>query len=151
MSKLETPYQIGKQYDSQDNVRLTSVNDANGVWVFDCFEIDADEIVKRINENEQLKARVAELEEELGLTRISLDARTGLLNSCERALAERDLKIEQIQAQNKQSLADIKAEAIEEFVKAYEMQKVSAINGGEVKGVASFYSEYADQLQAEGE
>lgn len=49
-------------------------------------------------ENFNLKQRIKELEQEAGLTNIKLSHKTTLLESCEKALEERDAKNGQLQA-----------------------------------------------------
>lgn len=46
--KLETPYQLDTE-QMLDNGLQVSILDSNGVWCFDCYKTDAEEILKRIN------------------------------------------------------------------------------------------------------
>ena len=50
MSGLNTPYEIGKT--SVTNIQ--SLVDVNGMWVFDCYTVDAGEILKRLNGYEEI-------------------------------------------------------------------------------------------------
>ena len=47
MSELETPYRVNGE---DDHIRcITHVIDVNNIWAFDCYTVDADEIIKRVN------------------------------------------------------------------------------------------------------
>jgi hypothetical protein len=59
---------------------------------------------------EQLITEINRLNQKLGMTEISIDHKTTLLNSCEKALADRDRKIAESRAQ---SLANVKADELE--------------------------------------
>ncbi len=54
MSELQGQHFIGKPFSCDDVVELVSIHDENGMWVLDCFESGAEEILARINMHEQL-------------------------------------------------------------------------------------------------
>lgn len=56
MKKLNTPYEIGPVAFNQG--KSVSIVDCNGFNVFDCFAIDAEEVIKRINGYEQLEQQL---------------------------------------------------------------------------------------------
>lgn len=56
MNELITPYFVEQTFEAEDGAALASLCDKNGFWVATCFEQDADELLKRINDYEQLQA-----------------------------------------------------------------------------------------------
>lgn len=61
LSELEGQHFIGKSFWNDDGVELVSIHDENGMWVLDCFESGAEEILKRINAYEQLQRTSKEM------------------------------------------------------------------------------------------
>jgi len=52
MPELNTPYRIGNTINGNTvNGDMVEVTDCNGFYVLECFKVDADEIIKRINGN----------------------------------------------------------------------------------------------------
>jgi len=50
MPELNTPYRIGNTINGNTvNGDMVEVIDCNGFYVLDCFKVDADEIIKRVN------------------------------------------------------------------------------------------------------
>lgn len=104
MSNLITPFSKHKIWYHDDGTEFVQIHDANSMHVCDLFSQDADEIVKRINEHEQLKTRVARLEESfIGVIKIA-DRKTDAFDKAKNVLNETP----------RQSLSEIKADAIDE-------------------------------------
>lgn len=64
LGELETPYMRGHDMNLL-GLPVCEIKDANGVYVLECFQDDADEIIKRINGYEQLQATNKQLLEAL--------------------------------------------------------------------------------------
>jgi len=95
MTKLEEIFTKKSQQLSERDFVLT----------FDKFKEAADELTT------SLKAEVESLQSQLGMTEIELKHKTTLLDSCEKALEDRDKNI----AELKQKLAKAEADKVELF------------------------------------
>lgn len=52
---LNTPFSIGKKFINEDFIEMVSVVNMFGDWVFDCYEANAEALIKKINESEEVK------------------------------------------------------------------------------------------------
>jgi hypothetical protein len=79
----------------KDAIKTAKENFKNCTWYGDAGEaLPARHVAPLFAEINRLRNEVKSLQFKLGQTEISLDHKTTLLDSCEKALAERDKKLE---------------------------------------------------------
>jgi len=92
---MSKKYRMADVFDGKQScITVTRINALN--------DTRSEAAAHAINTHDAMQDRIAELEQELGLTLIALDNKSTLLDSCEKALSDRDLKIETIKQERDQ-------------------------------------------------